>query len=56
MSEQTKNEIFKSFIYGMTIEEIAEIYGISEDDLRELLEQNAGEIADLKAYRAELEG
>ena len=56
MAPETKNEIFKSFVYGMTIEQLAEIYGISAEEIRELLETNAKEIAELREYRKMIEG
>lgn len=56
MTPETKNEIFKSFVYGMTIDQLAEIYGISADEIRKLLEENAEEIAELREYRKMIEG
>lgn len=56
MSEQMKKEILKSFVYGMTIEDMSDIYELSADELRTILNDNAAEIAELKKYRAELEG
>ena len=56
MTPETKNEIFKSFVYGMTIEEMSEIYGISADEIKALLEENAKEIAELREYRKMIEG
>ena len=56
MSEQMKKEILKSFVYGMTIEDMSDIYEISADDLRTILNDNLAEIAELKKYHAELEG
>ena len=56
MTPDTKNEIFKSFVYGMTIDQLAEIYGISADEIRKLLEENAEELAELREYRKMIEG
>ena len=56
MTPETKNEIFKSFVFGMTIDQLAEIYGISADEIRKLLEENAEEIAELREYRKMIEG
>lgn len=56
MTPETKNEIFKSFVYGMTIEKMSEIYGISAEEIKSLLEQNAKEIAELREYRKMIEG
>ena len=56
MTPETKNEIFKSFVYGVTIDQLAEIYGISADEIRKLLEENAKEIAELREYRKMIEG
>ena len=56
MTPETKNEIFKSFVYDMTIDQLAEIYGISADEIKTLLESNAKEIAELREYRKMIEG
>lgn len=56
MTPETKNEIFKSFVYGMAIDQLAEIYGLSADEIRKLLEENAKEIAELREYRKMIEG
>ena len=56
MTPETKNEISKSFVYGMTIDQLAEIYGISAEEIRKLLESNAKEIAELREYRKMIEG
>ena len=56
MTPETKNEIFKSFVFGMTIDQLAEIYGISANEIRKLLEENAEEIAGLREYRKMIEG
>ena len=56
MTPETRNELFKSFVYGMTIDQLAEIYGISADEIRKLLEENAEEIAELREYRKMIEG
>lgn len=56
MTPETKNEIFKSFVFGMTIDQLAEIYGISAEEIRKLLEENAEEIAELREYRKMIEG
>lgn len=56
MTPETKNELMKSFAYGMTIEKMSEIYGISAEEIKSLLEQNAKEIAELREYRKMIEG
>ena len=56
MTPETKNELFKSFIFGMTIDQLAEIYGISAEEIRKLLEESAEEIAELREYRKMIEG
>ena len=56
MTPETKNEIFKSFVYGITIEEMSEIYGISADEIKALFEENAKEIAELREYHKMIEG
>ena len=56
MTPETKNELMKSFVYGMTIEQLAEIYGICADEIKSFLETNAKEIAELREYRKMIEG
>jgi len=55
MSEQELNEILKSYFYGMTAAEIAELYDISTDEAEKLIAENAENIEQIKAYRKELE-
>lgn len=56
MTNETKKEVIKSFIYGMTIDEISDVYGIEASEVKAMLDDNAKEIAEEKAYRAKLEG
>ena len=56
MTPETKNELMKSFVFDMTIDKLAEIYGISADEIRKLLDENAKEIAELREYRKMIEG
>ena len=56
MTENTKNEIIKSHIYGMTDAEIAELYGISEDDVKMLLCERHDDVEAERRYRQQLEG
>lgn len=45
MTEQTLKEIFKSFAYGMDVEDVAEDYGLSIADARKIKAEHAAEIA-----------
>ena len=56
MTENTKNEIIKSHVYGMSDKDIAELYGISEDDVKMLLCERHEDIEAEKAYRSMLRG
>ena len=56
MTENTKNEIIKSHIYGMSDREIAELYGISEDDVKMLLCERHDDVEAERRYRQQLEG
>ena len=56
MTENTKNEIIKSHVYGMSDKEIAELYGISEGDVKMLLCERHDDIEAEKAYRKRLGG
>lgn len=56
MTENTKNEIIKSHVYGMSDKEIAELYGISEDDVKMLLCERHEDVEAERRYRQQLEG
>ena len=56
MTDQTRKEVIKSIVYGKTAEEIAEIYGISVDELGKIMQDNADEINAEREYRKMLEG
>lgn len=56
MTEQTKQQIIKSHVYGMCIKDIAEMYGFDFDLVAKLITDIADEIAEEKAYRAMLDG
>ena len=56
MTENTKNEIIKSHVYGMSDKEIAELYGISEDDVKMLLCERHDDVEAERRYRQQLEG
>jgi DNA-directed RNA polymerase specialized sigma24 family protein len=56
MTDQTRKEVIKSIVYGKTAEEIAEIYGISVDEVGKIMQDNADDINAEREYRAMLEG
>lgn len=56
MSNETRKQIIKSIVYGMTAESIAEIYGIDIDTVGKIMVDNADDIEKEKRYRKELEG
>ena len=56
MTENTKNEIIKSHVYGMSDKEIAELYGISKNDVKMLLCERHDDVEAERRYRQQLEG
>lgn len=56
MNDQTKKEIIKSIVYGMSADEIAGIYGLSVGEVTAMMQENAEEIKAEREYRAMLEG
>ena len=56
MTENTKNEIIKSHVYGMTDEAIAEMYGVTINEVRMLLCERHEDVEAEKAYRKLLGG
>ena len=54
MNEEKKNQIIKAFSYSVDLPTIAENTGLSEDELRQFLEDNKEAIAEEMAWnRAE---
>ena len=49
MTEQVKKEIIKAYAYGKTPQEAAAAMGISLEDAKRLLEENAEEIEERKS-------
>ena len=56
MTEQTRREVIKSIVYGMTAVEISEIYGVSVDEVGKIMQDNADDINAEREYRKMLEG
>lgn len=56
MTENTKNEIIKSHIYGMSNKDIAGVYGVPEDDVKMLLCERHEDVEAERKYRQMLEG
>lgn len=52
ITENTINEIIKSHIFGMTNAEIAEVYKISEEDVKMLLCERHDDVEAERAYRS----
>ena len=55
ISEQEKNEIFKSFAFGMTYDEISDVYEIDLTDVKKLLTDNADKVNKIKSYYKKME-
>ena len=50
LSEPQINEICKAFVYGRTIEDIASIEELSVEDVKQLLNDNAEKVQELKTF------
>ena len=51
MNSEQRKELIKSHVYGLTVVEMSEIYGLSEDEIICMLSDAAAEIEDERAYR-----
>lgn len=51
MTNEQRKELVRSHIYGLSIAEMAEIYGIDEAEIINMLTDCAGELEDERAYR-----
>lgn len=56
MSNELIKEIIKSHVYGMSVVEMAQAYGLTEEEISSVLSENTDEIAEERKYRAMLEG
>ena len=56
MTENTKCEIIKSHIYGMSNKEIAELYNVTENEVKMLLCERHDDVEAERRYRQQLEG
>lgn len=56
MTENTKNEIIKSHVYGMSSKDIASVYGVPEDDVKMLLCERHEDVEAERKYRQMLVG
>ena len=55
ISEQEKDEIFNSFAFGMTYDEISDVYEIDLTDVKKLLTDNADKVNKIKSYYKKME-
>lgn len=51
MTNEQRKELIRSHVYGLTVVEMSEIYGISTDEIVSTLTDHAAEIEDERAYR-----
>lgn len=51
MNSEQRKELIRSHIYGLTVVEMSEIYGINTDEIVSTLTDHAAEIEDERAYR-----
>ena len=56
MSNELIKEIITSHVYGMSVVEMSQAYGLTEEEISSILSENADEIAEERKYRAMLEG
>ena len=56
MSNETRKQIIKSIVYGVATDKIAEVYGISVDEVGKIMIDNTADIEKERKYRKELEG
>ena len=56
MSNDLIKEIIKSHVYGMSVVEMTQAYGLTEEEISSVLSENADEIEEERKYRAMLEG
>ena len=56
MADNVTNEILKSHIFGMSIEDISECYEISVGEIKEIIAENTDEIEELKRYYEAMKG
>lgn len=54
ISENTKREIIKSHVYGMSFDEIAELYGVPKNEVEMLICERHEDVEAEKAYRSML--
>lgn len=50
LTEPQINEICKAFVYGRTIEDIAAVEELSVEDVKQLLNDNAEKVQQLKTF------
>lgn len=56
MTDQTINEICKSFAYGVDINEMSEGYGITVEELEKIKSENTDKIEAIIQHYKEMEG
>ena len=54
MTNDQRKELVRSHVYGLSVGEMSEIYGISTDEIVSTLTDHAAEIEDERAYREQL--
>lgn len=52
MNSEQRKELIKSHVYGLTVVEMSEIYGLSEDEIICMLSDAAADIEDEREYRS----
>lgn len=56
ISIEEKREICKAFAYGLPVEEIAAVSGLSKEELRSFADENKETIAEIMAHYKGMEG
>ena len=55
MTNEQRKELVRSHVYGLSIDEMSEIYGIGADEIINALAEHAAEIEDERAYREKMD-
>ena len=50
MSEETVQEVIKSCVYGYSVDELAEHYGMGKADAEKFVKEHASEITETKEH------
>jgi hypothetical protein len=55
MTDERRREICKAFAYGVSIEDISEVSGMTKDELIQFVEDNKETIAEIQSHYKRME-